>query len=490
MKRKRSRSGCLTCRRRKVKCDETKPACSGCLRSNYKCMWPTSEKESLSHGEEFRLEKVPSAKRYQFVMYRGGDDKYETNNEQIGTDNGLANDRSAKLENEPAWGSAPDNVFLYQAFVDGFLKAVSPQICHPRLSPVANFVPYSMSNPIVMDVVNACAASFLSKANPDMRLESKKRYSICLNNFANSLAKAQSGVEEWMVAAVILLCLRDKFSGSSPIVPASHLAKALEMLRQLRTSGKSSLVSLKFLIESFLFNYTVMLLTGTHEVVSRLPSPFEVYDEWREILDFSPFHHTVPFMKYPIFGAAREAYELAAKVSWLYSRVPLSIQDRAVACDLLRQAYTLPLPILSPMVSEEFAPHEVIHLQESIYLAEILQNCCLLLLHKLLFPGLDRDDPSVQEVVAFIVGKLQEISVDSPVWIICTWPLLVCGIAASSAPHQHYIYASCQRYASKFQMGFLDQISRFLVSVWGTDTEPGMSWNCLLDRDILSRVYL
>ncbi|QEL62725.1 hypothetical protein CJJ09_004904 [Candidozyma auris] len=342
MKRKRSRSGCLTCRRRKVKCDETKPACSGCLRSNYKCMWPTSEKESLSHGEEFRLEKVPSAKRYQFVMYRGGDDKYETNNEQIGTDNGLANDRSAKLENEPAWGSAPDNVFLYQAFVDGFLKAVSPQICHPRLSPVANFVPYSMSNPIVMDVVNACAASFLSKANPDMRLESKKRYSICLNNFANSLAKAQSGVEEWMVAAVILLCLRDKFSGSSPIVPASHLAKALEMLRQLRTSGKSSLVSLKFLIESFLFNYTVMLLTGTHEVVSRLPSPFEVYDEWREILDFSPFHHTVPFMKYPIFGAAREAYELAAKVSWLYSRVPLSIQDRAVACDLLRQAYTLP----------------------------------------------------------------------------------------------------------------------------------------------------
>lgn len=63
-------------------------------------MWPTSEKESLSHGEEFRLEKVPLAKRYQFVMYRGGDDKYETNNEQIGTDNGLANDRSAKLEND------------------------------------------------------------------------------------------------------------------------------------------------------------------------------------------------------------------------------------------------------------------------------------------------------------------------------------------------------------------------------------------------------
>ncbi|KAH7144498.1 fungal-specific transcription factor domain-containing protein [Dactylonectria estremocensis] len=37
----RSRTGCLTCRRRKKKCDEQKPACGGCERNMLDCNWPT-----------------------------------------------------------------------------------------------------------------------------------------------------------------------------------------------------------------------------------------------------------------------------------------------------------------------------------------------------------------------------------------------------------------------------------------------------------------
>jgi hypothetical protein len=36
----RSRSGCLSCRRRKKKCDETKPICAACLRNALSCVWP------------------------------------------------------------------------------------------------------------------------------------------------------------------------------------------------------------------------------------------------------------------------------------------------------------------------------------------------------------------------------------------------------------------------------------------------------------------
>ena len=36
----RCRMGCLTCRRRRKKCDEVKPICAGCTRNVLDCSWP------------------------------------------------------------------------------------------------------------------------------------------------------------------------------------------------------------------------------------------------------------------------------------------------------------------------------------------------------------------------------------------------------------------------------------------------------------------
>ncbi|KAH7145457.1 fungal-specific transcription factor domain-containing protein [Dactylonectria estremocensis] len=40
---KRSRTGCLTCRARKTKCDESQPACQNCKRCMVECKWPVVE---------------------------------------------------------------------------------------------------------------------------------------------------------------------------------------------------------------------------------------------------------------------------------------------------------------------------------------------------------------------------------------------------------------------------------------------------------------
>ncbi|KAK2608580.1 hypothetical protein QQS21_002927 [Conoideocrella luteorostrata] len=42
----RSRTGCFTCRRRKKKCNEEKPVCSGCKRNKLKCTWPADLPQS------------------------------------------------------------------------------------------------------------------------------------------------------------------------------------------------------------------------------------------------------------------------------------------------------------------------------------------------------------------------------------------------------------------------------------------------------------
>ena len=46
----RSRKGCLTCRCRRKKCDEEKPACLACRRNKLTCSWPTHPRPDLQTG--------------------------------------------------------------------------------------------------------------------------------------------------------------------------------------------------------------------------------------------------------------------------------------------------------------------------------------------------------------------------------------------------------------------------------------------------------
>lgn len=56
----RVRTGCLTCRRRKKKCDETHPICAGCQRNDLGCQWPPDVpgKRDPSHEDETQAPTV------------------------------------------------------------------------------------------------------------------------------------------------------------------------------------------------------------------------------------------------------------------------------------------------------------------------------------------------------------------------------------------------------------------------------------------------
>ena len=57
----RSRTGCFTCRRRKKKCNEEKPVCSGCKRNKLDCRWPTeSPSTSQIRANKGSVSRSPS----------------------------------------------------------------------------------------------------------------------------------------------------------------------------------------------------------------------------------------------------------------------------------------------------------------------------------------------------------------------------------------------------------------------------------------------
>lgn len=53
----RVRTGCLTCRRRKKKCDEARPICAGCQRNDLGCQWPPNVpgRKDSAQDDEIRL---------------------------------------------------------------------------------------------------------------------------------------------------------------------------------------------------------------------------------------------------------------------------------------------------------------------------------------------------------------------------------------------------------------------------------------------------
>jgi hypothetical protein len=60
----RSKTGCLTCRVKKIKCDETKPTCMRCTHGQRDCTWPENvpaRKKSLSKKEDDRPSTADSS---------------------------------------------------------------------------------------------------------------------------------------------------------------------------------------------------------------------------------------------------------------------------------------------------------------------------------------------------------------------------------------------------------------------------------------------
>lgn len=528
-RKKRTRSGCLTCRRRKVKCKEEKPVCSGCLKSNYQCLWPENGVQSLSRRDldAFKVEKANLQKNLTFYVYNGDSNKTERLKETEKNDDlNLSlipqhtppypdlllplfedplfpkDETEEKVEEVSKVLGSPElsvatgwwdqlnvydeNAFLFHTFLNGFLRTVSPQFCHPQLLPATNFVRLGLDNPVMRDIFNACAASFLSQQSPELQVDAQNRYALSVGQFSDALAFRQDDtVDEWMVGALLLFCLRDKFSGCKPQIPALHLSKAFEILQKLSKQGNVSPASLKFLAECLTFNYSVMLLTADDNAVRALPSPFSVYNEFRAFNDLVPFTSCVPFMNNPVSGAAKDIMEVCAKTSWLYSKYPLNPADMSIACNLLGVTYSYKPPSVDLQFFSTFPQKELARLHESVSVADILALCCRLLLTKLVVPTLLQTDPQVQTIVAAIHGKFLTIDPQSPIWIACSWPLLVCGICATDPMVQKYVLERCCQNSERYQMKFLKAAVLKFKYIWGCTKGPGTGWDCLFDRAFL-----
>ncbi|KAI5956399.1 hypothetical protein KGF54_000874 [Candida jiufengensis] len=65
----RSKTGCLNCRKRKKKCDETSPICIACISRNQECIWPDlTKKKPTKKQAQSNSQKSLSKENLQILM--------------------------------------------------------------------------------------------------------------------------------------------------------------------------------------------------------------------------------------------------------------------------------------------------------------------------------------------------------------------------------------------------------------------------------------
>lgn len=70
---RRSRNGCLTCKRRKVRCNEEKPLCYHCRRLHLDCLWkdPDGDSQRRSQSDREKTPEQPSPEFFDFEQSIG-----------------------------------------------------------------------------------------------------------------------------------------------------------------------------------------------------------------------------------------------------------------------------------------------------------------------------------------------------------------------------------------------------------------------------------
>ncbi|KAM5511068.1 hypothetical protein FOXYSP1_11168 [Fusarium oxysporum f. sp. phaseoli] len=160
----RSRTGCFTCRKRKKKCDESKPICSGCKRNKLDCVWPEPQPAKGPSRSSFGAASTSS--QQSVASLRQGHDADSVNDPVI-PDPVPEEDRAAENpdvpqngDSSPVHGQGDTHMVDAEADVD-IIEAVD-DVDQPSPSQSSN----SSDSPTVITTWDADTANALTLALP------------------------------------------------------------------------------------------------------------------------------------------------------------------------------------------------------------------------------------------------------------------------------------------------------------------------------------
>uniref|UniRef100_A0A8H7N3N2 Zn(2)-C6 fungal-type domain-containing protein n=1 Tax=Bionectria ochroleuca TaxID=29856 RepID=A0A8H7N3N2_BIOOC len=472
----RTKTGCLTCRQRRVKCDEALPICQSCGSANRECRWPKPndniDRRFLSHCQSRHHKRVLDDDVSVFGQDSPNDDLLVT-----------SVDRSQTLvlhSLEPAMAhQAMTHVLepiICRHFVDTYYGLIILPGCHSgfyhgwlteilRLMASHNSLYYS---------VLACATSHLHSINEyvQMRELALTYYSRAITKLSQSLvAPSQPETNDGLLTSIILLYIHGCMGwGTYSDIPR-HLNAAMSIiaLRLLdRPMGIDRLFDF-LAVESVLYHIFHMT-TGLWTELSG-PNYDSYIDFWYQaenLLDRSSFTTASRRLDSPVIGIPIALFRLALLLrQQRRNSLPLTMDMQSIRSEVL--GYEMML-----FGSQELqSTSDNLAIQEEYYKdARSLYAIIVSLLWKQMLPHSEPGPPLEVSVDCWQIRQAIQVFKKyehDDGWARCfigNWPTYTLGFFMSAAEDKEVIQAEMQRRWDLTKFAQVNRYIRDLQSTW------------------------
>lgn len=343
----RTKTGCLTCRKRRKKCDERtkgEGSCTACARNNIACVWPGQEAKDRSRNRPHDAARHALHRTQNALETADGDDACNTmtlsspNARECTNVHDPQDDIGFLMKNSPfrpsVWHEVGPNTQYRCELFKHFSVAVAGMMIrcdsHPGFTDWTATIREGLQHPCLMDVFLACSAIHLSHTRPEMRAVAFSYYSSAVSNTRLQIERGQlDGSEEWLLILVCYLAIFERFQPESSSKAALHLQGAVHLMSLKRAKvGQSVLPSIaphqRLWAESVIYNTTFTAFLSPD--VSWL-SHMNVWEQVDVFCQANPYPGTSEDTISPLMGVAVKLYHLILQVSCLARRLPWSAAD-------------------------------------------------------------------------------------------------------------------------------------------------------------------
>lgn len=533
----RSKTGCLTCRRRKKKCDEVHPICQGCQRNQLECTWavPSTSIPAVSYkpkvtpfdgqpGVAFGQHLDPTG----YIQSSEAAAHLNTALKQTSETNDMAKLLNAassdafygfmkshekrfqeavmqfNLTESPYSNYAfqfagldlkPETIKLYDRFLTRFVPVITPPHSHPDLSSWAVLIPLVFKSPEILQLSFACGALDFAWTDPDMMKVVQRHYLAAIRGLRNKIVSQEvSGTEDWLFSIVQLLTTFEKHYGSPTAAVVRHLSGAQRVIRERqlkRVYDGGEIFALnkndRVLMEAFLYNYSVAILFCSQTDLQYL-SPPSIFDEFRPYLQVALYETEVYWSNNPILGAGFTVFEMCAKISWIARKHLLTLEDAESIRSYIRALEIWSVPDIQQNMTDELEYHSFM---QHMHASRVMKHAVILLAKKLLNPDLDESSTEVVDHVTQAVEELKSIELGSYVSCILGWAMAIAGCAATVKEHRELFKFRVEKFGENSRAVIFKQILRLYNLAWAVGTDgPEIGLNVIYERDVLEGMAL
>lgn len=219
----RTKTGCLTCRQQKKKCDEKKPSCSDCSHYRRACIWPTVFSDGR-HGKRKSKSSSPSLTTISSNSSPSESVTVTTGSLFKQTDKGHSTSMELRDQNSPRghifWFPIDMATVQEKQLFHHFSTCTMPTAirahAHPVYAVYKDVYQFGFQIPDVMNVFLGIAALRIGQNSRNSAIQATRLYVPSVNALCRRIRDGEvNGTEEWLLVLIAFMVIFEVRLGRS-----------------------------------------------------------------------------------------------------------------------------------------------------------------------------------------------------------------------------------------------------------------------------------